>query len=267
MRKLLCLFAVFAMLCSLAACAGENVIADNAYYRIKVDGENYCLSFKQDNNEADTSGACMKQPSVSFTSITEMKNDILNGNFTDEEKRELQRFPKDEAGTVTICNLQKLYQPVLPADWKLEEIIWVGRYYYFCIGPINDIELTYNTVGMTTQEHFSELLAEYNTMESENIVQLEQVEDRNAIVYSYVGGMGTNIKKIKYTITVSDNKTVYVDEVYYVDESESVPKCINILVDHAGKYLDIYIDELEARPTVEWLSQFGIREYVETEVS
>lgn len=70
------------------------------------------------------------------------------------------------------------------------------------------------------------------------------------------------IKQIYYVITTSE-KTLHIFETY--DAASNVaPDSIDIPGEQQGEYFDVYISNFEERPTVEWLLEFGIKEYGET---
>lgn len=265
MKKLICFLIAFAILFPLLGCTGDNtndnVIAENDHYRIEAAGEKYYLSLKGTGSDTSVPGACVEQPAVRFSSLKEMKEDILTGNFTEAEVKELQRFSKNEEGKVEICSMQKLYEPAFPSDLEIKSVVWTGRSYNFVIG--------FKTVSTGsvwfTMNHteFSNYLAEFNTTYG----SVETVEDRNATIDSYRAGSGKDVRLIKYTITTVNNTTLYINECYSLDESSTVPNYVQILVDSGGIYLFGTVNSFESRPSVEWLSKIGVREYVETEVA
>ena len=70
------------------------------------------------------------------------------------------------------------------------------------------------------------------------------------------------IKVLVYQIT-TDDSVFHVKETYRLNESKTVPQNITVYGTCKNQYFDIYIQYLTERPSVAWLSSFGLREYVE----
>ena len=76
--------------------------------------------------------------------------------------------------------------------------------------------------------------------------------------------MGAKSKIINYCL-IDGTKTLYVNESYNCNLSESVPEFVQIWGIENGQRFHVSIRSLVSRPTIDELKAFGIREYVETE--
>lgn len=197
-----------------------------------------------------------------FSSLREMQQKLKNGDLAEEEIAELMRYAPKDTNIVEICNINKLYEAIYPEDIEVEYIMFTGRGYTY--------ELGNGTIGYIyylCQDDYESLFEdEYNfTIGGPffTVLSVEQVADRNAEVLRYDNGiLGMECRRVRYT-NETDHGTQYVLEVYEGDTLSSV----NIYGMSNGAYYSVFIAYPEERPSLEWLSSFGLREYVETEVS
>lgn len=193
-----------------------------------------------------------------FSSVYEMKQGILSGDFSDAELCALRAYTPSNINTVEICNIHSLYEATLPAGIEIEHIELYGKEYTF--------EFDGGNISYITQETFEyEVERTYNgsaLSDSISITSIEAIADRNAEVMRYNYG-GSEIERVRYTNETS-NGMQYILEVY----KDGVVSRLCILGTLGNAYYKVnYVENLTQRPSIEWLSAFGLREYVETEVS
>lgn len=211
-------------------------------------------------------------PKIYFESFEEMRSDISEGNFTEEELAELARFEKDDEGKILVCSLSGLHEPMF-LDAFSYKISWSGRTYCFYLTEAEtgvkvrihqDVQATYDlyngrrTSGTWTPGAFDESETQFTT-----------ISDRNASVYycertRYTGTIDTE-KYIFYAIDV--NGTAYIVQEHYEEATDDLASRIYVYGYSNGFYFTATITGISERPSVEWLSQFGLREHVDTEVS
>lgn len=191
-----------------------------------------------------------------FSSVREMKQKLSMGDLTEEEIEALMVYAPDNANTIEVCDINSLYEAIYPNDITMKYIIYYGQTYSFALDG--------GYISCLTQEAYhSKFDRDYNgTNLSDNIVITSErtVDDRNAeeLVYNYYG---TEIRRVRYSNETSHG-TQYILEIY----REGVINGVYIFGTSNGAYYGVYMHDLEERPSIEWLSSFGLREYVETEV-
>ncbi len=215
-----------------------------------------------------------------FKSLSDMKDTFVNQKLTAQQiKRIKQYFPKDENG-ILICDLSQLYQPALPSNLRTYyDIELIGESYTFTVADTSVDPSAEEAVGTitgsflcTNQETYELHYAEEFSGDFDNLTSPKSVADRNATVYEYTTTRGT-FRVIQYEVTDGE-KTLQVSEHYslvYTEDafgtdlpiSETVPNRINIFGTQDGKYFEVTLAFLAERPTMEWLSSFGLSEYVD----
>ena len=56
-----------------------------------------------------------------------------------------------------------------------------------------------------------------------------------------------------------------IQELYFLNESETIPRSISIWGSTGGTYFTGYMGGFTERPSYEWVTSFGLKPYVETE--
>ena len=257
MRKMIYILVVILLFSALGGCnsRGGKVVVENSEYYFVL-GDAASKSHDSDNN--------IYGAHIRFSSLKEMKNDFETGNFTEEELKDLSTLA-DDSGKVQICNLSELYEPIFPAspdDYFVE--LQGGGYYKFVIAYTENYG--YAHFYIQDKEYYDKEADTTWPDKSQNITITEKTTEpgRNANIYAFTtnDSSKTFIKVILYTITNGD-KTLFIEETYY-EESSSIPSSIKIVGAQQEMYFQVAISEPKVRPSVEWLSSFGIKEYVET---
>lgn len=277
MKRLICILIAGLLLMSVAACAKRS--ADGVQdmqgnkempYSIFVENGEYFLDFGDGCTSSNDNGS--KEDIelvriVRFSTVQEMINDIKTGNFSAEEMDIIKGFRKNEEGLVQICNLSSLYSATYPSTFTSQSIAWVGTGYY--------IDITTGENGpeallvFKSQERFEYDIDFYRNFEEQRRITVTSVSsdlERNATVYEYLNYAGKESKAYFYVIGEGDD-ALYIWEQYSAEEGYSTPNEIAVWGQEQGRYFKVIISNLQDRPSVEWLSQFGIRKYVETEVA
>lgn len=271
--RIISVFCVFLLLASLAVgCSFEKSFAPTVTlpYEIIENDNEYCLVMRCVSSEVDdgvTSSQICVPSDIVFDSINEMIDDIKTGNFSQNELDILASFPRNNENQIQICNINELYVPILPNDLSVEKVFWRGMDYCFLLNLTNGTGR--RRMHVYTPEKFQEAtdIARNFPNATECKVQSISTEaERNATVTYYINGIGKESKHIYYNIT-KEAKTLHIVENYILEESKNTPNSVRIYGSDNGVYFYYWLASLTERPSVEWLSQFGIREYVETSTS
>lgn len=274
----------------LSGCAspvGNNFTTDEAIsedtetsYTITVKDGNYYLNFSDGNeliNPIEQEG--LRSFSLEFSSLGEMKDSFINNKLTDRQIETMKLgFPKDENG-IAICNMNQLYEPVLPPDLVASKILLKGSSYGFTLSNPSiesSVKSITGSLSVVSPDTYQECYAsEFTNFFNSDTISLDsQIEasDRNSIIYNYSTESG-KFRLIQYDIAIGD-KLLHVSELYflYLDNttahysteiSDTVPVQIEICGSENKQYFYIYLSGFTERPSVEWLSSFGLAEYVE----
>ena len=185
---------------------GVVITNTNAGYEIeKIDGE-YYLVFK-DEKYKNTVNASQEAPSLEFSSVAEMKDKILNGKLSEDEKFEMSTFSKDRNGKIQVCSFERMYQPVLPSDVILVDmVVWDGMNYY---PYIQSDSFSYSTIAVQTKSAYDAKYKRTKDMIHNNdlvvITETIKIDDRDASVYQFTTSAG-KLKCIEYTIATEKGK-------------------------------------------------------------
>ena len=255
MKKLSILLTTLLVISILTGCSSSN-------YQLIQDGENYYIHLSQTDNNTFNSSGLEVAPSITFHSIEEMKSDILTGNFTEDELKEISRFDRNSSGNIVICNISKLYEPILPNDINEYTISWSGNSYRF--NPKSASMAIYHR-AISKEKYDTEVarISDYIINHADHIVSETTSESSRSVTCIEHIRNDRTIQKT-FTTLIADNKTVHIEEFYHLETSESTPEYIHVYGLNNGQYFSVYLARMSTRPSVEWLSQFGIREYVET---
>lgn len=257
MKRIISTIAAVLLLCSLAACSQKKVP-----YEIKeIDGDWYLIVDEELRYEHPKDMCGIYDCSLYFGSLEEMRSDLLLGNLTDRELQHLGMFTRDEEGKARICDLDNLWECAYPESLDVGSVsLKNSRYIFALIGDHLESAIFY--LYPQDQWHESvEFYANYDQYDRVEHCGKDTEEDRNAIVFVYkLNKEETERKLVVYTISEED-KTLHVYEWYDLAESSEVPSDVEIYGEHHGDYFYVSIDGLTERPSVEWLSLFGIKEY------
>lgn len=234
MKRIILIFIILSLFLLSSCSRMGEIVVENEYYTIhERDGKRYITMTGAlpaiQRNGAELSEA----PSVTFQSLSEMKNDIETGNFTAKEIWTLQKICGVNIQKETI-NHHHLSEPVLPDGWTISDIQWSCSPRY-----------GFHATNRSGKKLLGSFFTEY------------QFDDR-------INSLSSHIGTDKYYVIESDDKTIHVFEHAY-DIQQTSYETIYLLIHQSQQYLFIQIDNLGEDPQTEWLSRFGVREYLETE--
>ncbi len=246
-----------------------NIVAENEHYALSTDSGKFFLHYKGEEPLPD--GITSAQMSLylqypSFSSVADMKEGIISGAISSLERDSLwDGARKDQA--MEICDLNNLYSLQMPRNTLLKKVTWFGDSYSFTFES-NDIrgeikQLRGTLSGADAREEFQ------NSILSDKTIRWEkQIEDRNAIETEYFT-FSSRMKHLKYDISLPD-RTIHVLETYLLrsnflsnEASSDIPWLVYFWGEQQGLSFYGTLTELESRPSVEWLSSFGLTPYVE----
>lgn len=257
----------------LCACSTETLVGNEKYKIFEKDG-NFYMEFQsnrtvenQTKSESSHLSVCISKSYPKFNSISDMQAKILDGDISDEQIAVLQTDGTNNI--LEICNPNNLYDLALPKNLAYDYILWYGDTYSFEIK--DDSFMGY--VFYSNEEEYNREFSEnyYDSLKKHSIISDIAVSERNARVVHYMTHTG-EFKDLFYTISTAYGDTLHVREEYVLryfgDEkvtdklldkvSEAIPKSISIFGSNGTNYYYGWFSGFEERPSVEWLSSFGL---------
>lgn len=205
---------------------------------------------------------------IFFSTVEEMKSDILSGNFTSrDELSALEGMDINDDLKVRIFN--HIYSPVMPEDASIDKVLWQGETYRFIVAtPLDDVKFE-----VISKEEYDKAISRLDNMydDDEDIIMLDETveEDRNATVRTFAYREGTTqegdklTKKI-YTLNEGE-KSLLVCESYQTEKDQDTELTgISVRGVENGVYFQVTMSwdpqplSVEQRPSVEWLSAWGV---------
>ena len=174
-----------------------------------------------------------------------------------------------------ICDINQLFEPIYPESFDTYTVKWMFTFYEF---HMEDTKSGINVeVRNLRQEVFERLIAEmqnwpetlvlYAYVDTTEDVRTEREAERNAMVYYWDTRSGKEKKECIYTIE-KDGQIFYVYEQYSLSEgdgefSAEVPQEVSVYGEYNGQYYSVDGSGFTERPSIEWLTSFGMVPYVE----
>lgn len=274
-KKLICVALVMIICTGLSSCSSTDQSLNQTDYKIEYENYsavgnngNYYISFKDSLEESEDSEAI---PYLTFSSIKEFKDTVLGGKLTEQQIRTINSFAKNEAGEILTCNLNNLQTPKLPKGVSASNVNWGGQFYYFSLsandgasGTLGDF--TYN------KDAYNNYLSDYEKVLNSDNITISKTElldgDKTVIYYSNLAG---SFKRVRYSL-YDGNKTLIIDKEFVLqinhsllNVSETVPSRVSLYCVDGEKSYIIRLYDLTEDPSDEWLLDFGLTKYVETE--
>ena len=258
MKKLIILLIAILLLTS--GCSSEK-------YQLIKEGEEYYILY---NASSSQSSHMEVEYAVFFNSMKEMKDAIANVDFTEEQLEEFaKRLRKQDQreGKLHFLNIDNLYEPIYPSDLKLT-VKCMGRSYQWILTNSTGSKHISMSPHMGQYRSERETVEAYiKSLEDEEILSVTNISDRNSTAIEYIDGHGNNVKSIYYKIETGEKNLIVLETVYLNEISEDnkiyFKDKIQIYGEQSGNYFSFSIFKTDERPSVEWLSQFGIKEYVD----
>lgn len=231
-------------------------------YIYHENGENSYITLNVESGSAGSMGS-MEAPHVDFSSPAEMREKIKSGNFTKEELKEISRFTKNDQNQILSISAESIYTPTFFKDFNWGELQWNGSSYSYAFSDEN----SYGYFTMYSNEQaqagaYSDILGARYISECLNS---KKTEDGKGTIYYY--HFYTTGHVIVYTITQGD--TTYHIAVFHDQDYDMV---ILYGLNPTQSFRVTWFpstsnDKFPYEPTLDQLLQFGIKKYVETEIS
>lgn len=240
---------------------------DNAYYSIHENDGKFILTPKEppeDPSPALSASRALYHPT--FTSIAEMQQGIIAGPISKHELFALCITSQSENGEVEICNPNRLYECTAPEEFNLQCITWYRTNYAFSLSGNTAQGFLYCYNQESYEESFSSHYQDFLTDAPETITRQTWTPNRFATVYYLDTGMA-RLKYVCYEISVGDRK-MYIQEKYLLEHqdpdepvSDQIPTDIEFWGTEDDRYFYGQFFDFTERPTVGWLSRFGLMPY------
>lgn len=124
----------------------------------KIDGKYYLIF--NDFQYSEYNKHEFRQP-IKYTSLANLKNDLENGTLDSESLNYLLKWHvrTDNYDKLPICDLDRLWVPVLPDDWEYPtEVVWLVDSYRYDITHPNGRQLYITPI---TEEEYNAKLTEF----------------------------------------------------------------------------------------------------------
>lgn len=278
MKKLRFLSLILSMVLCVAVCDFAKARSNEPPREIIcVDGK-YYLEFP---DELEKPIGCGMQKYIYYSSMDEFYSKVTSLDFSEKEvSRMRNNFSHNDIG-IYLCDMNNLYQPILPDDCTVENIAWTGNQYYVVWSSDKIIEGHFSL--LKTYDIFEKRLRDsYNEeyFQRDNVEVLEYYENCTD-TYKMVGR--------KYVVTTEYGQTTFRKECYerlddsnykavieyiiesdadyykkYIRMSDVIPYDIRILGNDGTSYWEqhIFTDYIKDAVSPDWLMSFGIEPYI-----
>ncbi len=240
-----------------------------AQYSLVEEKGNHYIIFDNASSLPEDSSNLAVAPSITFKTVKEFHNSVTKNLLTEEQKKEMTRFKKDEQGRILSCDFDNLYTPTTP-DASSSRVIWYGSYYYFTASWEDGRSAK---VQNFEQSDFEKKYQEdYVNIYKNPLITVSSTEiiEGNKEVTYYSTNAG-EFKDFRYSLS-SEGKTIYVHKLYRLKlnhnlatPSDIVPASISLFCTEEDRYYTVKLHGLKEDPTDEWLLQFGLTKYVEND--
>lgn len=261
---------LFGLLLILTLCScNQTARADEGKrYDLRPVGDSYRLVINDEvlnSIESTIDVKLIKQASIAFDSIDDFVDTLKNGKLSIEQLAVAYKtFKRDDNG-IKVCDIDSIKVPVSPNEMNCKTVYWNGELYSFYLEKENNAVAYYHVLDKNTYDKQYE--NNYTRFfENEYVTTTKITETPGGTEYYYSTTQG-DMKKIRYTLS-NDNTILIIDETYRlsmvdstIDTSDDIPYRITIYGERDGNYFTISIFDIVGKPTAEWLTQFGIKDY------
>ena len=257
MKRILIILLIL-VIASLGGCTNRNP----AYKVYKQDGKWYLeIDYAKidDLSSLYLNAAYQQFPS----SVPEMVKTIKKGHISNEQLMRFSNYPEDN--TVEIFDLDNAPDLATPSDLTCTYIRWENgftyRFMFEGTQPSGYIWfLEQDNYNFLYNEEFYGL---YNFYSFTTITSDRQISDRNAREVRYTNRSGEKFKYLEYDLA-GKNLNLHIKEQYelpsnYLTEPGPRLKYIIICGHNGETYLYGCFSGFDERPSVEWLSAFGLK--------
>ena len=240
-------------------------------YTVTQVSDQYYLNFLDGNDDSAESNPSLSITTVFFPSVASMKHAILTNSFSKAELQIIKNaFSKNENG-IMICDLHRLYEPVLPEGYTLDGVTWEGAGYELKIkgneaSAGGYIQFRSQDTWDSVYQYEMEQLTKFEILQHES----STYDGASSETYVYTTG-AAKLKDVYLTIPSENRSTPTKVIMHYCLEhsdpeysvSDTVPRTVEIYGEDNGQHFKVLILSPTTAPTVEWLSSFGITPYVD----
>ena len=269
-RSGLCLFLMLLLCMGIAGCQDkeskqkEVVVHNpaNAEYSIVKVGKQLYLKFDVAPTEASSPAAAL-----SFATLTELRDAVLSGTFSKEQKQMIKSFHKDEQGRIPICDFIHTQPKELPQGFRMGMVTWKGNE---CELQLLSASARFAGLVLRDASSYEQIFEEYYTNYHDRInVTISKTETQGEKVVTYYSRSRAEFKTVQYALK-SGSKQCYVMKDYVLPSessvlqpSETIPHVIMIFCIEDDNYYTVTLDDLAEDLTDEELLQFGLEKYHE----
>lgn len=246
---------------------------DMDYSLKKVDGKNYLIFddpalYPVYNQQFGS----VPVPSVTFSTMKEFKDGVARGFLTEDQKKTVAQFDRDDTNNILVCDFENLYEPALPNSVDLDYVSWKGET-YTCIFKFSESNVRGYLDYLKDDQYDALYQSEYvNFFDGSNITVTKTENLDNGKVATYYKTSTSELKRVRYVLNQGD-KTIMVDKHFLIETQATgmfVPPVSSVIpyrvdlycTDEAQKFL-ITLSNLTEDPTDEWLLEFGLEKYVD----
>lgn len=261
---LFCLFLTL-ILCSCNQTARAN---EGKRYYLRPVGDSYRLVIDDEvlnSIESTIDVKLIKQASIAFDSIDDFVDTLKNGKLSNEQLAVAYKtFKRDDNG-IKVCDINSIKIPVSPNEMNCKTVYWNGELYSFYLEKENNAIAYYHVLDKSTYDNqYENNYTRFFENENVTITKILELPDSTEYYYSTAK---SDMKKIRYALS-NNNTNLIIDETYRlsmvdgtIETSNDIPYKINIYGEKAGDYFSISIFDFVGKPSPEWLTQFGIKNY------
>ncbi|MBQ8164424.1 MAG: hypothetical protein IJZ94_01220 [Clostridia bacterium] len=187
---------------------------------VNKNGQYYIQFDEIDKNINESFTNSVTEECITFSSMDEFYSKVTNVDFSEEEVDIMFRsFPNDDNG-IRVCDMDRLYQPILPNDAVVDNVRWYGDAYVTSWvasdGASGSIQV------FDREEDFYRIM---NALRPDNFYEKEHVE---VLDYSEDQNSKYTMKKWTFTTTTDSGQYKFREEQYETDSADSHCKIIII---------------------------------------
>ena len=211
-------------------------------YRYVDNGGNpyISLNYSYSSQLPDNGSASIEAPTVYFSSVEEMKNDIKGGIFTEDELNQISQFPRNSKGKIDAPNVNTL-DVSLPESIALQRIAWGGSVPFFHIN-VKDGSGDGELREKPKEDIQKDLDKKYFNRSS--VDKIEEIPEANGKTagkaYYFTSPSNVKMKDIQYEVSAKDI-TYYVQEQYTLTSSKAERYFIKIWAIGANTSFEIVL--------------------------
>ena len=277
MKRLIAFACVVAVMLSICGCGNtkEKTLEEASPCVLKKENGKFYLYFSEESMENANLNNVNTQIAIrspTFSSVAELKTAVETGNFSKENLAILQDRAINRS--LEIADPGKFYDAILPTGLETEKIVWGFTYYGVNINwGTNKFGTGAVVIDMEGDYHDAEFERSFVNYKSGAKTPISDriIEDRNAREFIYTVTTG-KYKMLLYQIENGD-RLLYVRELYCLDYnepeylsgymSETIPRSIRIFCKEEDVSWFAYFSNFEERPSIEWLTSFGVKKLAE----